>query len=230
MRKKDGARAAIRESGSPESVNPALWRRRAAAIVALVVLPVAAATLYLKWGSPQLPGAPLASRQDLPPEQRSLESMVAQVEAHLEKRPNDGRGWEVLAPVYMKMGRFDDAVRARANASRFLGATASREADLGEAQAAAANGVVTAEARQSFERALKLDPSDLKAQYFVGLSAVQDGRPQEAIRIWRAALEIAPGNSPYRRLTQQSLAQIDPKAAEIAPKPAESKPVESRGA
>ncbi len=223
VRRQGRSATTSRESDIRETASPALWRRRAAALVALVVLPLVAATLYLKWGSPQLPGAPLASRQDLPPEQRSLESMVAQVEAHLEKRPNDGRGWEVLAPVYMKMGRFDDAVRARANASRLLGATASREADLGEAQAAAANGVVTAEARQSFERALKLDPSDLKAQYFVGLSAVQDGRPQEAVRIWRAALETAPGNSPYRRLTQQSLAQIDPSAAQVAVKPSEPK-------
>ena len=44
----------------------------------------------MKWGSPQLPGAPLAARLDLPPEQRSIESMVAQVEAHLEQHPNDG--------------------------------------------------------------------------------------------------------------------------------------------
>ena len=58
----------------------------------------------------------------------------------------------------MKMGRFSDAVRARANVVRILGSTAAREADLGEAQVAAANGVVTAEAKQSFERALKLDP------------------------------------------------------------------------
>lgn len=206
------------KSQPPAENSGTLWRRRAAALIALIALPVLAAALYMKWGSPQLPGMPLLTRQDLPLEQRSIESMVAQVEAHLEKRPNDGRGWEVVAPVYMKMGRFDDAVRARANALRLLGATAARESDLGEAQAGAANGVITAEAKQSFERALKLDPADLKAQYFTGLAAMQDGRPQDAIRIWRTVLETAPANAPYRRLTQQSLSRLDPKAAQIEPK------------
>ena len=94
----------------------------------------------------------------LPLEQRSIESMVAQVEAHLEKNPNDGQGWQVVAPVYMRMGRFNDAVRARANGP-LPRRSAEREADLGEAQAAAANGVVTAEAKATFERALKPMPA-----------------------------------------------------------------------
>ena len=58
---------------------------------------------------------------------------MAQVEAHLEKNPDDGRGWEVVAPVYLRLGRFEDAVKARRNALRFNGANADREADLGEA-------------------------------------------------------------------------------------------------
>ncbi len=117
--------------------------------------------------------------------------MVAQVEAHLERNPDDGRGWDVVAPVYMRMGRYNDAVRARANTVRLLGASADREADLGEAMVAAGNSIVTADAKASFERALKIDPNHLKAQYFVGLAAEQDGRPEQAAQIWRAML--APG-------------------------------------
>ncbi len=161
-------------------------------------------------GSPQLPGAPLAARLDAPLENRSIESMVAQVEAHLEKNPNDGQGWQVVAPVYMRMGRFNDAVRARAQTVRLLGASADREADLGEAQVAAANGVVTADAKATFERALKADARNLKAQYFTGLAAEQDGRTADAARIWRAMLERAPPNAPFRTLIQQSLARVDP--------------------
>ena len=39
-----------------------------------------------------------------------LDNLVAQVEAHLEKNPTDGRGWNVLAPVLAKFGRYDEAV------------------------------------------------------------------------------------------------------------------------
>ena len=173
-----------------------------------------AAAFYLRQGSPQLPGAPLAGRLDAPLENRSIESMVAQVEAHLEKNPNDGQGWQVVAPVYMRMGRFNDAVRARAQTVRLLGASADREADLGEAQVAAANGVVTADAKATFERALKADAGNLKAQYFTGLAAEQDGRTAEAARIWRVMLEQAPPNAPFRTLIQQSLARVEPKSVE----------------
>ena len=59
-----------------------------------------------------------------PLQNRPLDTLVAQVEAHLEKNPEDGRGWEVVAPVYMRLGRFDDAVKARRNALRINGASA----------------------------------------------------------------------------------------------------------
>ena len=87
---------------------------RAVAVAALVLLPVGALALYLAVGSPTLPGQPLASRA--PVERQTIAQMVAQVEAHLAKNPNEGRGWEVVAPIYLRMGRFDDAVKARRNA------------------------------------------------------------------------------------------------------------------
>src|SRR5436305_3440770 len=112
-------------------------RRRAAALAVLIALPALAAALYLKLGSPQMPGQPLASRATTPMQERTLDTLVAQVEDHLAKNPDDGRGWEVVAPVYMRLGRFDDAVKARRNALRLNGASAIREADLGESLMAA---------------------------------------------------------------------------------------------
>lgn len=205
----DAGAAAVRQG--------AQWRRRAAALAVLVLMPAGALTLYLALGSPSLPGAPLAMRKAQAPETRSLESLVAQVEAHLANNPEDGRGWDVIAPVYMRAGRFTDAVRARANALRLLGATAAREADLGEALVAAANGIVTAEAKSAFERALKLDPAETKSRYFAGLAAEQDGKPQEAARIWRDILSNAPADAPYRPLIQSSLARLDPSVAPQGP-------------
>ncbi|MGE3987166.1 c-type cytochrome biogenesis protein CcmI [Pseudorhodoplanes sp.] len=213
------AAADLSGQAAPASASSPVWRRRMTALVALLLLPALSAGLYLRWGSPQLPGAPLAARLDAPAENRSIASMVAQVEAHLEKNPDDGQGWQVVAPVYMRMGRFNEAVRARANTIRLLGATAEREADLGEAQVAAANGVVTADAKASFERALKSDAGNTKAQYFSGLAAEQDGRPEEAARVWRAMLASAPPNAPFRPLLQRSLARVEPKGVEpVEPK------------
>jgi cytochrome c-type biogenesis protein CcmH len=48
-----------------------------------------------------------------------IEQTVAEVETYLESNPRNGKGWELLAPVYLRLGRFDEAVRARRNALRF---------------------------------------------------------------------------------------------------------------
>lgn len=212
----DAAVTSPAPGGEPPS--NATWRRRAASLLALVFLPLGAAATYLALGSPTLPGAPLAARLAVPPEQRPIATLVAQVEAHLARNPEDGRGWEVLAPVYMRVGRFDEAAKARRAALRLLGATALREADLGEALVAAANGVVTAEAKESFDRALALDAKLFKARFFVGLAAEQDGRNADAAAIWRDLLANAPADAAWTDFVRQELARVEG-AAVRAPGP-----------
>lgn len=194
----------------PAPADGAGWRRRALALVALVLLPLGATSLYLMLGSPGLERQPQALRDQAPPEQRSIAELVGRVEAHLEQNPEDGRGWVVLGPVYMRLGRFDDAVKARRNALRLLGPDAEREADLGEALTGAANGIVTAEAREAFERAMRLDPDEFRARYFLGLAAEQDGRTREAAEMWRKLLANAPADASWIGFVRQSLARVDP--------------------
>jgi cytochrome c-type biogenesis protein CcmH len=166
-------------------------------------------------GFPGLPDQPLAARSN-GPENRSIAALVAQVEDRLERNPEDGRGWEVIAPVYMRLGRFDDAVRARRSALRLLGATAAREGDLGEALVAAANGVVTAEAKGAFDHALALDARDPRAKFFTGVAAQQDGKNAEAAAIWRDLLAQAPADAPWAHVVRQSLARLENPVSEAA--------------
>jgi cytochrome c-type biogenesis protein CcmH len=192
-------------------------RRQMAAVVALVAMPLIAAGLYLTLGSPQLPGQPLASRDTAPLQERTLDRLVANVEAHLERNPEDGRGWEVVGPVYMRLERFDDAVKARRNSLRLNGPSADREADLGESLLAEANGVVTAEAKAALERALTHDPKHNKARFLLGVAAQQDGEPEKAVSIWRAMLQDMRPGSPWIGMVRQALAQVDPSSAAPGP-------------
>ena len=185
------------------------FRRRAAALAVLVALPALAGMLYLKLGSPQLPGQPLASRAATPVQDRTLDELVARVEAHLAQNPDDGRGWEVIAPVYMRLGRFEDAVKARRNALRFNGGSAVREADLGESLIAEANGVVTDDAKAAFERALAHDGKNLKARFFLGVAAHQDGQTGKAADIWRDMLKDARADSPWIGMVRDALASVE---------------------
>jgi cytochrome c-type biogenesis protein CcmH len=109
----------------------------------------------------------------------------------------------------MHLGRFEDAVKARRNALRLSGANADREADLAEALLAAANGVITDEAKSGFERALARDATHIKARYFLGLAAEQDGDGAGAATIWRAMLKDAAPLAPWVPLVRQALARVD---------------------
>ena len=120
-----------------------------------------------------------------------------------------------MAPVYLRLGRFDDAVRARRNALEIFGPDAARLGDLGEAIVIASNGVVTAEARSLFERANAADPEDVMAQYYLGLSAKQEGRRDEAEKRWRALLSSAPEGAEWLPLVKNALARIDEKSPSV---------------
>jgi cytochrome c-type biogenesis protein CcmH len=200
--------AAADQSGRETPMQGSLNLRRTAAIVGLVGLPVIASGFYLALGSPRLGDFPLAERSRVADANQPLANLVAQVEAHLEKNPTDGRGWNVLAPVLERLGRYDDAVRAYRNVLTYSGENAERRSDLGEALSAAAGGVVTAEAKSEFERAVSLNADDPKANYFLGLAAEQDGRKDDAAKIWRALLAKAPADAPWRPLVQTSLVRV----------------------
>jgi cytochrome c-type biogenesis protein CcmH len=182
--------------------------RRAAAVIALVGLPIVAVGFYYPLGSPRLADFPLAQRTVAPDATQPLDNLVAQVEQHLENNPTDARGWNVLAPVLARLGRYDEAVRAYHNSITYGGESAERRADLGETLTAAAGGVVTAEAKTEFERAIALNADEVKASYFLGLAAEQDGRSAEAATIWRTMLEKAPANAPWRPAVQAALVRV----------------------
>lgn len=203
----DAAESEPRTASAATAAHP-LRRRRAAALAALVILPFGPPSLYMMLGSPNLPGEPAFARVKTAQGRESIASLVSKVEAHLARNPNDGAGWEVIAPVYIRLGRFDDAVAARRKSLALNGDTATREADLGEALAAAANGVVTAEAKDAFERAVALDPHEAKARYFLGLAAKQDGRNAEAASIWRSLLVDAPPGAPWVAFVREALARV----------------------
>ena len=196
------------QGGGEGAVPTNMTLRRIAAVLALAGLPIVALSIYLPLGSPKLPDFPLAERARSADPSQPLENLIAQVEAHLEKNPTDGRGWNVLAPVLFRIGRYDEAVRAFRNSITYNGEDGPRRADLGEAIAAAAGGVVTAEARGEFERARSLEPDEPKASYFLGLAAEQDGKNDQAAAIWRGMLDKAPADAPWRPLVQAALVRV----------------------
>ena len=182
---------------------------RVAATAAVLAVPVVSWGIYGMIGSPGLPSQPLQERLTRDPSQSTESELIARAEQHLAANPDDGRGWDVLAPVYLRLGRFDDAVIAYRNAIRLLGPTANRHSGLGEAIVSAAGGLVRDEAQDEFRRALQLEAGNLKARYFLAAGLAQDGQLAEAQAGWKAMLPDLPADSPWRVAVEQAIVQAD---------------------
>jgi cytochrome c-type biogenesis protein CcmH len=188
----------------------------AATVGVALALPLLALGLYLVYGSPRLPDQPLAARLEDPASDKNLEALVARVEARLREHPEEGEGWEVIAPVYMGWRRYSDAAEAYAQAIRLLGPSAKRLSGQGQALVLANNGVVTEDARRALERATELDPTLVEPRILLAIAKEQDGQFAAAVADWRALLAKETGDQPWREMVEKRIAADE---AHLAGKP-----------
>lgn len=209
----EAARRLLRSAG--DTVGPAgetessLRRRRASSALALSCVPLLALLVYGAYGSPDSPDQPLSARLQGDPSQQDFAVSLARIETHLAANPGDGRGWSVLAPIYLRQERYDEAVRAFSAAIRNGENGADMQAGLGEAQILAAGGVVTAAARESLAEAVRRDPKSARARFFLAMASEQDGDVAGAMAGLRALLADAPAGAGWAEGVRQRLAQLE---------------------
>ncbi len=211
--------AAADESAPPvDDADAARFRRRVAAVIIIALVPLATLGLYARLGSPSSEDQPLTARADDPKNPDFLEASVAKIEKHLIAAPNDGEGYRVIAPGYMRMERYEDAARAYREALRLLGDNPVLRADYGEALVTIAGGIVTAEARTAFEASYAKDPNAAKARVYLGLAAEQDGDVAKAVKFYQSVLDDdLPFKEIWTKAMRQRLALLGAKAPAAQP-------------
>lgn len=217
-----GRRLLAATDAPQRGLTPASMPRRHRITTLLVILcpPVIGLAGYLMLGSPGMPDQPLAARLANPG--NNIELLIAKAERHLAQNPGDGAGWDLLAPIYMRTGRYADADQAFRNAIRILGETPQRLGGLGETLVAANQGIVTDEARGVFEKAAKLDPENMRSHFYVALGLEQAGRKKEALEAFTAIKRASPPGAAWETLVNQHIAANsenapgNPTAADVA--------------
>ena len=164
---------------------------------------------YLALGRVDLPGQPHAARFEQSIENQKISVLISRVEARLALRPNDGRGWAVIAPVYMRQGRFDDAANAYRRALILLGEKPEYLTGMAEALISANRGIVPDGARAAYEKVLAKDKSDLRARFRLAQAMEQDGKLEEAAEQYRELMLIGDPESPWRKLVGDRLAVVN---------------------
>jgi len=181
---------------------------RILAFASVLSVPLIAWGVYPIFGAPDMPSMPLAARLENSPQNSSVDELIARAETHLAQNPNDARGWDVLAPIYLRIGRGNDAVNAYRSAIRLEGENFSRVLGLGEALIAVSGGPVTAEAEGLFNKATALNPDDIRPQYYLAQGELQDGNSEGAVKRLQTLLDNGPADAPWRAQIEKAIAII----------------------
>ncbi len=192
------------------AVKPLIWGVAGA-------LPVIAVALYGWLGAPRLADRPLGSTPPASVDATPIADLVARVEARLIERPDDGKGWDVIAPIYFRQERFADAANAYSRANALLGETNARLAGFAEATVLANNGVVTEAARGAYQKMAKNDPARVEPKFWLALALEQDGRFVEAAAAYRAILAAAKPDADWRPMIEDRIAAVDKQISSKAP-------------
>jgi len=196
--KTEAGRRLLQNADGGETKSGSRTAVRLAAVFALVVIPAFSLSLYSRIGSPDAPDLPLQARAAEREGNAELMSAIGKIEQHLAANPDDGRGWEIIGPVYMKLGRYEEAARAFANASRVLGDSAERLVAQGESLVYAAQERVTPEAAELFEKALELREGNPVAYFYLALAREQMGDRDGALDAFSNLARGTPPDAPWQ--------------------------------
>lgn len=184
---------------------------RLAVVASVAATALLALGVYAALGRPDMPAQPMAVRDDLPAatEELTLDAAVARIEAQLATTPDDMRGWRVLAPAYMQLGRFAEAAEALRRVIAAEGADADLETDLGEALMMAGGGDISGEALAQFESAAARDPEHARSRYYIASAAMQAGDFEAARQHWTELIALAEGDEPWLANARAGLAAAE---------------------
>ncbi|MBV8798675.1 MAG: tetratricopeptide repeat protein [Alphaproteobacteria bacterium] len=180
-----------------------LWRMGGGSAAARMTLAGALGALILGIGGGAylLLGQPrLAVRSLSGPSPNDLSGLIAVLAARVRERPHDVRGWTLLGRGYLTVQDPNDAAAAFRRALEVAPATAppTLYSAYGEALAEAAGGAVTPDAERAFQEAVRRDPKDFAARYYLGLAYAARGDKGRALALWASLLADAPANAPWR--------------------------------
>jgi cytochrome c-type biogenesis protein CcmH len=196
----------------------------AAAVIAILALPVAALLIYAKLGAPSLPDQPFAARNTGKAQQTAdsgdhidIQAALGKLRAHLKASPDDLRGWLLLARTDVGLGQYQEAADAYRRAADLSGHRADVMGDWGEAQVLAAGGSVTPAAEVAFNAALGDPAAAPRSRYYLALALEQHGDAKGAIAAWQALLRDSPSDAAWLPVVKQRIAEATAKLAGAAP-------------
>jgi cytochrome c-type biogenesis protein CcmH len=186
------ARRVLEEEAVGEAPRTNVTSRKTAVLVGLCV-PIFALAAYTYLGnfeamSPQ-------ARADAPEgevTQAEITAMVETLAQRMKEKPDDPVGWTMLANAYSALQRFPEADQAYKKATALTPNNAQLLADHADVLAMIQGRSAAGEPLKLIERALAIEPNNLKALALAGSAAFERKDFPAALGYWGKARKLAP--------------------------------------
>jgi cytochrome c-type biogenesis protein CcmH len=167
------------------------------AVAAAVILALAG---YAYQGSPAVPSAV----STVPQSKGENAKMLILIRSEMDRSFSSARPYLILSDAYARDGDYQMAAAYINSGIRRNPDNADLWAGLGLQLLLAGDGQMSPPAKFAFDRARSLSPRQPAPYYFEGLSALFDGRGDEALGLWRGLIESAPKDARWKaRLESQ---------------------------
>jgi len=200
-------------------------------LILVFLIPLGTVALYQHLGSPHLleyAGANSGgdhSIQHMAQGAETIEDLIDKLNARLEKNPEDGEGWYLLARTHMSRQSFPEALEALEKALGVLGDHPAILTGMADAAAMINAGDLTGKPTEYLERALELDPDNTTGLWLGGMAAQQAGKFQLAVDRWSRLIPLLAQEAESQQQVQELINQAvhEAKASGIEVKVAEIK-------
>ena len=196
-------RRVLEETGSTDTsttTTGGLVNLRFVALSLAMIIPASSGVLYWTLGNPAAMTHPTvsAASQGGPGSDaqmaEGLNQLIEQLRKKLEQNPNDGVGWGLLARSYMAMERYADAVPIFERATKLDPDNAGLLADFADALAVHQGRKLEGRPESLIQKALKLDPHNVKALMLSGTIAYNRKDFARAAKEWEDAHTYLPAD------------------------------------
>ena len=191
-----------------------------------------AAAGYMWKGVPAQDAAPADAAQAAPADGKpaphatnsdQIAAMADKLAQRLKDKPDDVEGWSMLARSYSVLGKHDLALKAYEKAVSLRKDDPTLLADYADSMAVNSNDSLEGEPMKLVERALKLDPKNLKALYLAGTAAYNKKDYANAVKIWETLVAVGPAGNVFAREVGPAIAE----ARSLAGMPAAAMPLDA---
>jgi cytochrome c-type biogenesis protein CcmH len=152
-----------------------------------------------------------------------IAAMTEKLAQRLKEKPDDVEGWSMLARSYSVLGRHADALKAYEKASNLRKDDPTLLADYADSLAVNNNSNLEGEPMKLVDRALHLDPKNLKALYLAGTYAFNKKDYTSAITFWEKLVQVGPPGNVFATQVEPAIVE----ARNLAGLPPAAKPLDA---